>query len=228
MLLVFAIIVTGCEWCKESYTLIVTMTAGSLILLNFTRGIVVDLLVHHNEFYSYHGNSGNMNDATAGTAIASRIFGPHEILVTIVAFDTARLIILDRKYRYFLFLGVPVTMVIICLLLVSIGEEASLQHIPVEHMIFSLLKVILCVMTSFVAAKMRINNEWKSYVIRKRLQLECVRTEEILKLAMPPKIANEQMMGRIEPVRHNCASVGFIYIENYAEFVLSTSTSGEL
>ena len=220
-LLVLTVVVTKCKCFKETYTLWVTVAFGVFILINFSRGIVVDVLVRRNEFYS-----GDIEDLTAATVIASGVFGSHEILLTLVALDTVRVVIWERKYLYALFLGLPTTMTIIGLLQIAIDSRVSFRSLSSEHFITPLVKVILSIIASLLAANMRISNEWHSYVTRKRLQLECIRTEELLKLAMPKEIAHQQMMGRLKPVRYDCASVGFIYIVNYAEFVRSASTSG--
>ena len=214
VLLVLAIIVTACIKWEDYYTWIVTAALSVLLLLNFSRGIVVDILVRMNDFYS-----GGDGDKTAATAIASRLFGSHEVLFAIVAFSTMRVIVLDKKYLCFLFLGIPAGMIIIALLQSAIDRRMSYRNISSENVTFHILIMLLSISANALAAMMRTENEWHYFVARKRLQLECIRTEELLKLSMPREIAHQQMMGKLLPVRYTCVSIGFIYLANYAEFV---------
>ena len=220
VLLVVAIFATVCPKWEDNYTRIVTVALSVLLLLNFSRGIVVDVLVRVNDLYS-EGDSGS----TAATAIASRVFGSHEVLFAITAFSTMRIIVLDKKYLCFLFLGIPTGMIILALLQSAIDRRMSFRGVSSENVIFNLLLVLLSISANALAAMMRTENEWHYFVARKRLQLECIRTEELLKLSMPREIAHQQMMGKLLPVRYTCVSIGFIYLANYAEFVRDAGKS---
>lgn len=58
---------------------------------------------------------------------------------------------------------------------------------------------------------------WRDFVQRKRLQLEAIRAEELLTLAMPRQIAHRLMEGGDLTKKFNSVSIGFIYVAGYKE-----------
>ena len=218
MLLVLATVIAGWKYFQDTYTLGVSVLFSALFLLNFCRGILVDVLVRQNNYYS-----GDVTDSTPATVIASRVGGTHEFLAGIAMLNTASCLILDLKYLYGFFLGLPLTLILCAMLQIAVDGQISFRSVPTEHVLIPLLIMVLSILVNFFRAKLRTDNEWISYVTRKRLQLECIRTEELLKLCMPKRIAHQQMSGQLKPATYECASVGFIYIANYDDFVRCAS-----
>ena len=216
VLLVLATVIAGCKRCKSAYTFGVTIALSVALLLNFGRGILVDVLVRQHNFYS---GDADANDSTSATVIASRVGGTHEFLITAVILNTASLLVLDLKYLYGFFLGLPLMVLLVAMLQIAIDERISFQLVPTEHVVLPLLILVASILVNFLRAKLRTDNEWNAYVTRKRLQLQCIRTEELLKLCMPKEIAHQQLSGQLRPENYACISVGFIYIANYEDFV---------
>ena len=218
MLLVLATVFAGWKYFQDTYTLGVSVLFSVLFLLNFCRGILVDVLVRQNNYYL-----GDVTDSTPATVIASRVGGTHEFLASMVMLNTASRLVLDLKYLYGFFLGLPLVLLLLAMLQIAIDGQISFQNAPTEHVLIPLLIVVLSILVNFFRAKLRTDNEWIAYVTRKRLQLECIRTEELLKLCMPKGVAHQQMSGQLKPAKYECASVGFIYIANYEDFVRCAS-----
>ena len=60
---------------------------------------------------------------------------------------------------------------------------------------------------------------WGNFVQRKRLQLQAVRSEELLALAMPRRVAHNLMRGESLISTHSHVSVAFLYITGFNEMV---------
>ncbi|KAA0172306.1 hypothetical protein FNF27_06105 [Cafeteria roenbergensis] len=72
---------------------------------------------------------------------------------------------------------------------------------------------------SYRLVSQREDQAWGGFVQRKRLQLQAIRAEELLTLAMPRQIAHRLMAGELEQRHYKSASVGFIYIAGYKDLV---------
>jgi hypothetical protein len=74
------------------------------------------------------------------------------------------------------------------------------------------IQLIFAVVAGVILVASNERAAWTRFVEHKRLQLQAVRAEELLTLAMPRPIAHELMAGKVDSTFYPSVSVGFLYI----------------
>jgi hypothetical protein len=202
----------------ESYTGVTTFLMGIIATLHFSEGVAVDLISK-----SFQLECWRDTDSLACT-VAGRTFGPHRTAVVITILATARLMVL-RKSSYNLLLG---GVVVACAILATLefgllgGVSFQTSLTEADYYRATLPVAILGFLNSY-GLRLWEQENWEAFVQRKRLQLSCIRAEELLTLVMPRDIAHELMQGQVVPKHASKASLGFLYISEYKNYLESSS-----
>jgi class 3 adenylate cyclase len=173
------------------------------------------------------------NDLTSAYELRDRThaYAPTVLNVAVAMPVVARLVLV-RQQDMLVFGGV-ITLLIIVVSLVrtfwlahalnsapGVPDEARLSDFP---SLLSLAHGLSCILIGLIVSwglvKLREFESWAGFVQRKRLQLQAIRAEELLTLAMPRQIAHKLMAGELDQRYYASASVAFIYIAGYKDLV---------
>lgn len=187
-----------------------TALLGTFMCVHFLQAVLVDRVVRTRNLYS-------SNDENAATVLASRILGPHQALFLAAAFSSVRLVVTDKRHLLGIFVLVPLFCILAAVAQATAIDGKLTYGTTTYRDIYPYAMVLGALVINYGSVHLWIQTEWREYVTRKRLQLECIRVEELLKLVMPKEIAHQQMKNRLVPKTYERVSVAFIYFTGYKE-----------
>lgn len=208
----FATVVTGMKKMEHNYMIPLACALLLYLLNTCAEGATMDVLIRRKQLY---GQQGLENSSAV---VASRMFGSHQVLHLCVVLLAARLLVLRVKHLVWMKLTFLVGMIII--LLGSMGDgEISFVNLQPADVVRALVAIVATILVNIYASYLWNEDEWRLFVQRKRLQLQSVRAEELLTLAMPRDIAHQLMLGKTEPKQYESVSIAFLYIADYKPLV---------
>eukprot|EP01138_Halocafeteria_seosinensis_P013909 gb/GECG01014203.1/.p1 GENE.gb/GECG01014203.1/~~gb/GECG01014203.1/.p1 ORF type:complete len:1130 (+),score=78.99 gb/GECG01014203.1/:1-3390(+) len=205
LIIVAAMFVTGVKLWKNSYQIPLAILVLVFAVVFLGQGAFVDVAL----MSSIEG--GNQPEELS-TSIS------FSILFVATWMSIIRIILTDRKHLSIVYFAAGVAFIGATGVRLYAGRYTSFGYPD----LVPYLVMIPCVALNLCIARVEIRNEWYEFITRKRLQAECIRSEELLTLAMPKEIAHAQMMGMSTPRSHDCASVAFLYLSGYSTLVAGT------
>lgn len=215
VLLTFGSVITGVKRMENCYSILLAFTILAYLLNSCVEGVAIDIRIQRNDLYGMEG-------LTKGSAvIVSRNFGYHYAIQFCVVLTASRLMILRKRYLVWMKVGFLVGTGIVISIMAIIGENMSFVDIQVVDVARPLLAVLATVLINIYASHLWNEEEWRAFVQRKRLQLQSVRAEGLLTLAMPRDISHQLLLGKTKAVEYENVTVAFLYIADYKSLVNS-------
>lgn len=207
-------IITGVKRFEESYSIPLAFLIFFFIIWNFAEGVSVDYLIRKRDLY-------DMEDSNAAAAVfASRALGAHQILYMCVLLSSVRLLVSRLRHSVKMMIAILVFSIIIAAIPpIFLDGRFSFVDYTLADYVRAIVAFLATMLVNVYASYLWIEDEWLVFVQRKRFQLQSIRAEELLTLAMPRGIAHQLMMGETEPQEYPCVSVAFLYLSKYDEHV---------
>eukprot|EP01138_Halocafeteria_seosinensis_P012912 gb/GECG01013190.1/.p1 GENE.gb/GECG01013190.1/~~gb/GECG01013190.1/.p1 ORF type:complete len:1200 (+),score=70.13 gb/GECG01013190.1/:1-3600(+) len=215
---IYSIVHTRPSNSNSAYTGVLTCLIGLIATLHFCEGVAADLVSKNSQLECWR-----YADKVA-CMVASRTFGPHQVAFMVVILATARLMVL-RKSQFLLLLG-GIAVTCSTLTIIAFGQlEGVTFQTPLKEADYyrAILPVVIFGFLNSYGLHVWEQENWEAFVQRKRLQLSCIRAEELLTLVMPRDVAHELMQGQVFPKHAEKATLGFLYISGYKEYLQSFS-----
>lgn len=157
-----------------------------------------------------------------GKIFASRTLGAHHVLFMLVILMNVKILVQKPSHH---------VCVLAAALISSYCPVVILQYLRSARCVDSTFDFVRGMMAMLITgagnaygSHLWLKSEWITFIQRKRLQFACIRSEELLTLAMPRDIAHELMVGSIKTRYHEDMSVAFLYISNYEDELLKSGT----
>ena len=185
------------RWINE-YSRPLTLVLGVFTFLHLVEGALSN--------FAISSEGGSLEATDWGIKVTHQSLGAHQLLFTLVILANSRLILQTPKNH--LYLLVPIVL----------GQLATLGNSkPVVRTdsMRALAAVLIIGISNVYGSHLWIQSEWVMFVQRKRLRFACMRSEELLTLAMPRNVAHELMVGSIQSKYYEHASLAFLYIPDY-------------
>lgn len=238
--LIANVVITGIESYRNLYSQVLTASLAAIAILHVAEGLFIDLLMLQPPRLL------GTDDLTAD--VVMKPLGPYQTTWLIVLMATARIVTLRRVHFFWLFTAVLFSS------LVLVGVRTALAPVPFTQAdcYRAIGPLVILMIVDGYGIHLWIQDNWATFVQRKRLQLSCVRyvilsslelsdnedllpsfnnlpipwnyrAEELLTLAMPRDIAHELMQGEVTPRYASRASIAFLYIWDYEAMIKSSS-----
>lgn len=200
-----SIYITSSDTWREQYSLPLTWVVGGFGLLSTFEMTFSDTIVPER----------------ANEPSTSLLFGAHQTVFILFLLVNAKLI-LQKPVHHLCLLGILMVGGYFPVMYFVITERG----VPIMGYVRSLLPIFMISLTNSYGSYLWLQSEWVMFVQRKRLHFACIRSEEVLTLAMPRGIAHELMVGSIKSRNFDLASVAFLYISNYDEILVDSGKIG--
>eukprot|EP01138_Halocafeteria_seosinensis_P011230 gb/GECG01011471.1/.p1 GENE.gb/GECG01011471.1/~~gb/GECG01011471.1/.p1 ORF type:complete len:1153 (+),score=86.81 gb/GECG01011471.1/:1-3459(+) len=207
-------IFTRLRYFEKTYSNYVSAATGAFIVVHFSEGVIVDILVRQHGFYGAEANS-------AAVVIASRVLGPHQLLFLVSVLASSRIMVIDTaNYLRLLLIAPSICTLIVLFQALAVGGVSYIGLGTADYL-RSVIVVIASIFVNYYIALLEEHGQWQLWVQRKRVQLGCIQAEALLKLTMPRETAHEQLRGAAIPKTYDNTTVGFIYFSGYSSLMKS-------
>jgi hypothetical protein len=207
------------DCCRHSHSRWVSVGVNVFALLHFTEGVGSDVL---NRKYKIFDKEHVL---TEGAVFSSEMLGAHQVLFLLIILSNARLLLHYPQQHLLLYCSLVLVCHVIGLVSILYDGELSYVTVSIAEYFRVLIPLTVVSITNAFGSHLRLYDDWASFVLHKRLQLACIRSEELLALAMPRDFAHELMVGDVRTQTHSMVSLAFLYVPDYDEMMSNNGKS---
>eukprot|EP01138_Halocafeteria_seosinensis_P012986 gb/GECG01013264.1/.p1 GENE.gb/GECG01013264.1/~~gb/GECG01013264.1/.p1 ORF type:complete len:317 (+),score=21.81 gb/GECG01013264.1/:1-951(+) len=189
--------------CGRAYSSWVTLGVTAFAILHFAEGVGSDIL---NRQYNVFSKETFLSE---GSTFSSEILGAHQTQFLLIILSNGRLLLQNPEQHIFLFVALALACHAMGFASLMYDGQLSYVYVSVWEYLRAAIPFTIVSATNMYGSHLRLHDDWTSFVQRKRLQLACISSEELLTLAMPRDIAHELMVGNVRTRTHSMVSLAF-------------------